>query len=250
MGRMTKAAPETLGEPSYVWRAGQERRLAMIARWAPLKDARVLVVGCGLGLYAIEIRKRHTPHVHALDVEYTRVQEAHKRIPHAIVAEAEALPYPADAFDVVLSNEVLEHVRDDRASMAEMARVARPGGRIVIFCPNRWYPFETHGFYWRGVYHFGNIPAINYLPNRLRDRLAPHVRAYTYRGLMKLIDGLPVRVLHHRRIFGGYDNLAARLGPIGRLMRRILYTLEGSPLDWWGLSHLLILEKNTSSMDS
>ena len=37
------------GEPSYVWRAGQERRLQMIATWTTLEQATVLVAGCGVG---------------------------------------------------------------------------------------------------------------------------------------------------------------------------------------------------------
>src|SRR5690606_26208157 len=125
---------------------------------------------------------------------------------------AEAIPYPDNRFDTILSHEVLEHVDDDRAAVREMVRVLRPGGRIIIFAPNRWYPFETHGHYWRGKYHFGNTPLINYLPDPLRNRLAPHVRAYTGAGLRRLFDGCPVRIVTHRRIYGGYDNLIARLG--------------------------------------
>ena len=73
------------------------------------------------------------------------------------------------------------------------ARVTAPGGRIVMFCPNRFYPFETHGHYWRGEYHFGNTPLINYLPSALRDRFAPHVRAYSGAALKALFDdqGVP-----------------------------------------------------------
>lgn len=37
------------GNPSFVWRAGQERRLALVRRYAPLEGRRVLDVGCGLG---------------------------------------------------------------------------------------------------------------------------------------------------------------------------------------------------------
>jgi SAM-dependent methyltransferase len=193
----------TRGEPSYVWRSGQERRLAMIDRWAPLKGAHVLEIGCGLGMYAGQIMRRFTERVEAVDVEFARVAEARVEVPHVLVAAAEGLPYAADTFDVVLSNEVLEHVQDDRAAAGEMVRVARPAGRIVIFCPNRGYPFETHGHYWRGEYHFGNTPLINWLPDLVRDRLAPHVRVYTARSLRRLFDGEPVRVVHHGRIFGG-----------------------------------------------
>lgn len=231
------------GEPSYVWRAGQERRLAMIDRWARLPDADVLIAGCGVGMYASEIRKRYTPHVEAFDIEYERVIEAREDTPHALVAAAEHIPYADNLFDTILSHEVLEHVQDDRAAAREMVRVLKPGGRLVIFVPNRWYPFETHGHYWRGEYHFGNTPLINYLPDTLRNRLAPHVRAYTARGLRRLFEGCPVRVVVHQRVYGGYDNIIARLGAPGRIIRDTLYRFEGTPLDTFGLSHLLVIEK-------
>lgn len=231
------------GEPSYVWRAGQERRLQMIARHAKLENAFVLDAGCGVGMYTSQFRKRFTPHVEGFDFELERVKEAQPSTPHALVAAAEALPYPSNYFDTLLSHETIEHVADDREAMKEMVRVLKPGGRAVIFCPNRWYPFETHGHYWRGNYHFGNTPLINYLPDALRNRLAPHVRAYTKRGLLSLMDGLPARVVHHSRIYGGYDNIIARLGTPGKIIRYSLYAFEGTPLDVFGLSHLLVIEK-------
>jgi hypothetical protein len=113
----------------------------------------------------------------------------------------------------------------------------------LLFCPNRWYPVEQHGVYWRGRYVFGNIPLVNYLPNALRDKLAPHVRAYTGRGVRRLFAGLPVRVVQHRRIFGGYDNLVRRLGPLGRLIRWALHAAERTPLSVLGLSHFMVVEK-------
>ncbi len=231
------------GEPSYVWRSGQERRLRMIAQWAKLDGATILVDGCGVGTYASQFRQRFTPKVEALDIEPERVVEAQHETPHALVAAAEHLPYPANVFDLVFSGEVIEHVQDDRLSAGEMVRVTRPGGRIIIFCPNRWYPFETHGHYWRGVYHFGNTPLINYLPDFLRNRLAPHVRAYTARGLQALFTGEPVRIVKHSRIFGGYDNIVRRFPRAGRVLRAVLYVFEATPLRFFGLSHFLVLEK-------
>jgi SAM-dependent methyltransferase len=231
------------GVPSLVWRAGQERRLGMLAQLAQLQNARVLVHGIGVGMYAAQLRRRYTPHVEGFDIEFERVQEARAETPHALVAAAEHLPYQDAIFDTIFSHEVMEHVQDDRAAALEMVRVLKPGGRIVIFAPNRWYPFETHGHYWRGVYHFGNTPLINYLPDPLRNKLAPHVRAYTARGLRRLFEGCPVRVVHHTRVYGGYDNIIARLGTVGKVLRATLQGVEGTPLDVAGLSHLLVLEK-------
>lgn len=231
------------GEPSYVWRAGQERRLNLIARWAKLEGACVLIDGCGIGMYASQIHRRYTENVEAFDIEEARVAETRAEIPRAVIAAAENIPYPSNTFDTVLSHEVLEHVLDDRAAVGEIVRVLKPGGRVVIFLPNRWYPFETHGHYWRGKYHFGNTPLINYLPDPLRNRLAPHVHAYTKRGLLRLFEGLPVQQIHHERIYGGYDNIIARLGSPARFVRDVLYKLEGTILDTWALSHLLVMEK-------
>lgn len=245
---MTTTHPTTAalrGVPSQVWRAGQERRLQMIAQWAKLDHANVLIDGCGLGMYAAQIRQRYTPHVEAFDIEPNHVQITQQSTPHALLAAAEHLPYASHQFDTVLSHEVIEHVQDDRATAREMVRVLKPGGRIVLFCPNRWYPFETHGHYWRGDYHFGNTPLINYLPDVWRDKLAPHVRAYSKRAIRRLFDDLPVTIVHHSRIYGGYDNIIARIGKPAQWVRNALYTLENTPLDTWGLSHFMVIEKSS-----
>ena len=102
------------GEPSYVWRAGQERRLKMIAHWTQLDNAKVLEAGGGIGMYASQIRRRYTPHVECFDIELERAQEAKRDVPHVLVAAAEHLPYKSDYFDTILSSDVLEHVTDDR----------------------------------------------------------------------------------------------------------------------------------------
>jgi SAM-dependent methyltransferase len=233
------------GHPSYVWRLGQERRLEMIARAGRLAEgcgARVLVDGCGVGMYVRALR-RFTPHVYGLDIEPERVIEARQASPLVHVAAAEALPYPAATFDLVLSHEVLEHVADDKLAAQEIVRVLKAGGRAVIFAPNRAYPFETHGVFWRGEYHFGNVPLVNWLPDALRDKLAPHVRAYRARELRQLFAGLPVRLVTHTQIYPGYDNIVARRPRFGPPLRRLSYALEKTPLRRFGLSHLLVVER-------
>jgi SAM-dependent methyltransferase len=237
----------TRGVPSLVWRAGQERRFQLIRRWADLDGARVLVDGCGVGMYVRAIRAR-TPHVFGLDIECERVSEARQGVPdaHLHAAASERLPYRDGSLDVVLSHEVMEHVDDDRQMLVEAFRVLRDGGRLVLFCPNRLYPFETHGHYWRGQYHFGNTPFINWLPNHWRDQLAPHVKAYTSRDLGRLLEGIPARVVYHTRIYPGFDNVVASRPSLGRWLRRAMHALERTPLRAFGLSHFLVAAKMVS----
>ncbi len=66
------------------------------------------------------------------------------------------------------------------------------------------------------------------------------------RGLRRLFAGLPVRLVQHRRIFGGYDNLVQRLGPVGRLIRAALHAAERTPLSVLGLSHFVVVERVVS----
>lgn len=203
--------------------------------------SRVLDNGCGVGAYLEHLAGNAATAV-GIEYDFDRARQAARRAP-AGVAAGENLPFARSAFDLILSHEVLEHVADDRKAVEEIARVLRPGGRAVIFAPNRGYPFETHGVFWRGAYRFGNIPLVNYLPRRARDRLAPHVRAYASRDLERLVAGLPLRVVSRTIIYGGYDNLVARWGLLGRAVRAALQAAERTPLRAFGLSHVWVVEK-------
>ena len=232
------------GEPSYVWRAGQQRRLDMIVRAAGDRiRGNILENGCGVGMYVVHLSPFGGT-VIGLEYDFERAAEAGTNSPHIINAAGESIPLPSGAFELILSHEVIEHVQDDRAAIQEMVRTLKPGGRITLFCPNRGYPFETHGIYWNGKYFFGNKLFVNYLPRSLRDRLAPHVRVYSKKDLAKLFEGLPVKFVERTIIFGAYDNIIARFGPLGQFLRGVLQFLEKTPLKIFGLSHFWVIEKN------
>jgi SAM-dependent methyltransferase len=232
------------GEPSYVWRDGQERRLAMIVRAAGKRvTGNILENGCGVGMYIRHLDPLGGT-VYGLEYDFERAKAAATNSERVVNAAGEFLPLPAETFDLVVSHEVIEHVQDDMAAVHEMIRVLRPGGCVVLFCPNRGYPFETHGIYWQGIYHFGNKLFVNYLPHAWRNKLAPHVRIYSRGDLNKLFDGLPVKFIERSTIFGAYDNLIVRFGRLGKLLRGVLQFLENTPLQGFGLSHFWVIEKS------
>ena len=242
------------GEPSYFWREGQERRLRMIVEAAGERaKGAVLDDGCGIGAY-LERLGSEASRACGIEFDLERAVAAGRRLGQALAggaviacARGERMPFAASTFDLVLSHEVIEHVLDDRAAIAEIVRVLKPGGRLALFTPNRGYPFETHGVYFRNRYRFGNIPLVNYLPRRWRDKLAPHVRAYSARDLNRLLDGLPIHRIHQDILFGGYDNVIAHWPRFGRLLRATLQRLERTPLHLFGLSHFWVLEKDGAS---
>jgi SAM-dependent methyltransferase len=113
---------------------------------------RVLDMGCGAGRHAFEMYRRGAD-VIALDQnadELSTVSEwfAAMREEGSVPAGAEAdvkqgdalnLPFPDGEFDRVVAAEVLEHIPDDGAAIAELARVLRPGGTLAVTVP-RWLP--------------------------------------------------------------------------------------------------------------
>src|SRR5258706_1171802 len=239
------------GEPSYVWRAGQQRRLEMIIHAAGERmKGNILENGCGVGMYVEHIAPFGGTIV-GLEYDFERAAEAAINSPHILNAAGEFLPLPSAMFDLILSHEVIEHVQNDRSAICEMVRVLRspdpvsgkPGGRAIIFCPNCGYPFETHGLYWKDTYYFGNKLFINYLPRSLRDKLAPHVRVYSTSDMHKLFEGLPIKLIEQTIVFGAYDNIIARFGALGKILRGILQLMEKTPLKVFGLSHFWVVEK-------
>jgi SAM-dependent methyltransferase len=233
-----------LGHASQVWTRGLERRLGLIRRHVPLGGRRILDIGCGAGAFVRRLQE-YSPAVYGVDIDAESVTEGGAQVPNLALAVGEHLPYKDGTFDVALLHEVIEHVDDDLRTLREAARVLAPGGRVVVFCPNRLYPFETHGVFLGRRYVFGNIPFVNYLPDAARDRLAPHARVYTRGRLRRLYRRAGLRPLVHTYVFPGFDHVAARSRLASRALRYFLYPLERSPLRIFGLSHFVVLSRDS-----
>src|SRR5690349_2719640 len=96
---MEKAALR--GEPSYVWRAGQQRRLDMIVHAAQERmQGTILENGCGVGMY-IEHMAPFGGRIFGLEYDFERAAEAVVRSPGIVNAAGEYLPYPAGTFDLI-----------------------------------------------------------------------------------------------------------------------------------------------------
>jgi 2-polyprenyl-6-hydroxyphenyl methylase/3-demethylubiquinone-9 3-methyltransferase len=118
-------------------------RLRYIEQTAVLSGARVLDVGCGGGILSEAMAKRGANVLGidlsqaVLDVAELHALEGQLQIQYrAIAAEELAAAQPA-AFDLVTCMEMLEHVPDPAAALGALARLARPGGEVVVSTLNR-----------------------------------------------------------------------------------------------------------------
>lgn len=105
---------------------------------ASCRGARVLDAGAGEGYGAAAIRAAGAREVVALDYDAAAI--AHVRDTYglpAVRANLVALPFNAEAFDLVISLQTIEHVWDQPLFAAECARVLAPAGRLLISTPNR-----------------------------------------------------------------------------------------------------------------
>ncbi|MDH4176362.1 MAG: methyltransferase domain-containing protein [Thermoleophilia bacterium] len=146
---MSGAEPRELTDPAYVRRQyaseqGLATRRAIYANAAgpdahevvldAVREAApgsVLDVGCGEGELAERIQGELGATVVAIDQSARMVEISRARGVDAGVADAQRLPFEDGEFDVVLAAWVLHHVRDIPATLVELRRVLRPGGRLV-----------------------------------------------------------------------------------------------------------------------
>jgi SAM-dependent methyltransferase len=111
--------------------AGPDAREIALEAVAAATPLRVLEVGCGWGAFAVRIAEAASAEVVALDVSPRMVTLARERGVDARVGDVQALPFEDSAFDCVVANWMLYHVPDLDRALSEIARVLRPGGRLV-----------------------------------------------------------------------------------------------------------------------
>lgn len=99
----------------------------------------VVDVGCGAGttVKALVPKVKTAIGVDLIDLGFRKHRSAHLNL---LQASAYDLPFPSDTIDVATSRWMFEHIAHPEAAIAELARVLRPGGRMLIVVPNAHHP--------------------------------------------------------------------------------------------------------------
>ncbi len=167
--------------PSYLNRYLHVRRLLRPGK-------RLLNVGCGKGAFNSHVSDRFDDII-GVDINATDIHHAQSLSPMTyIVMDAKALSFPSCSFDAVICIETIEHIDNAKQAIAELVRVLRPGGQLVLSFPHTKYPWT--------------YDPINAL---LRTRFGFGAHAYGHTALphevmiIEMLEkaGLHVRAVHH-----------------------------------------------------
>ncbi len=104
------------------------------------KDSKVVEIGCGTGFTTAEIVRRvGEENVTAVDLTPEQMIKAIKRFPKAnfLRGDAENLPFRDASFDASISAGSIEYWPNPQRGIEEMARVTKPGGKVVILAPRK-----------------------------------------------------------------------------------------------------------------
>ncbi|NUM56865.1 MAG: class I SAM-dependent methyltransferase [Candidatus Hydrogenedentes bacterium] len=154
---MESTSEEYAGEQAESWRRFYD---AYLKPWVQREGARrVLEVGCGMGL---GIRYMRDDGIEAYGIDIPCLARFWKRAgndpAHFINCDGARMPFADDYFDAVYTLGTIEHIgtkvghytlennyRETRVAFAkELLRVTRPGGRVLVTCPNKSFPIDIH----------------------------------------------------------------------------------------------------------
>jgi ubiquinone/menaquinone biosynthesis C-methylase UbiE len=229
------------------------RRLSMIQRCCDVAGKRVIDCGCGAGEYVMALKGLGAD---AWGVEYDQTKLRSFKSKHAglscvCAGDLSQLGFQTATFDLALLNEVLEHVPDDRAALLEIHRVLKDDGTLLLFSPNRLYPFETHGVTLRStsrrVPHY--LPFVPYLPLSVGNRLFSYwARNYWPRELRRLVTGTGFRILSTGYMWQTFEaisgNQPAIITAMAPWLRQAAAVLETVPcVRNLGVSQVIVARK-------
>jgi SAM-dependent methyltransferase len=119
-----------------------DARTPLVAAVVAAQPRRILEVGCGWGALADWVGRETGAEVVAVDLSPRMVELAREGGVEAQVGDVQDLPFADDEFDVAIAAWMLYHVPDLDRGIAELARVLRPGGRLVVATNSRFHLLE------------------------------------------------------------------------------------------------------------
>lgn len=219
-----KLYPELYRVEENHWWHRQKRLVirTLLKRYCP-KPGKVLDVGCGAGKILIELQDQGWE-THGVDTILTQGKQRGLTL-KKVNLQTEPLPFPANYFDAVICLDTLEHIQDDGRLAAEMARVVKKPGAVIISVPAYQWLFS----YWDTMLgHFRRYNRRRLLQALPQKRLQPLLISYYFSFLLP--PAVLVRLV--KAIFGQKQRSDFTTDPLPALTHGLVSLLGQLEL-WW-----------------
>jgi SAM-dependent methyltransferase len=210
------ALEERISNRHYVSNAEFERSAKVFTRRLVPDDTplRILDVGCGTGLNAQHLAaKGHT--VVGLDLSPVAIERFRQKGFEGFVCDIEkesGAPFSSCSFDLIFASEVIEHIADTETFLAELNRLVRPGGVLVLSTPNSaFWPYRILGVLGRTASEYQH---------------PGHVRFFSRRYLANALEsaGFAIEAISARHI---YCICGSGVGdPLAPLLKLLRFNIE------------------------
>jgi SAM-dependent methyltransferase len=196
------------------------RQAQMLAGVLAGRDGRqrIVDVGCGEGTATCRV-KRLDPANTVIGIDWSAMALAQARARGVLVVQGgiDGLPLPDASVDVVIMSELIEHLVDPDGAVAEVRRVLRPGGSLLLSTPNlaAWYNRALLAAGVQPVFSEVSLRGIYGRPGRV---VAGHLRLFTRRALTEFLAASGFRCV---TVAGArYHDVPRPLGPLDRAFCR------------------------------
>lgn len=231
-----------------------EKRLHFLEGFIVPGQTKLLDCGCGAGEYVNALSQQFQIDAWGIEYSEAKVIQAKQSNPFSqriSQGDIQNIQYSDNTFDVALLNEVLEHVPNELASLQEVHRVLKVNGVLILFSPNRWFPFETHGVYIKGSQRKipPYTPFIPYIPVRIGQTFFDYwARNYWPQELQTIIKGAGFQISERHYLWQTFENISGSQPFLIRntkpVLRQVANLCEKTPLvRRLGVSQVIVAKK-------
>jgi len=213
------------GKPAAFGQEIVRRRFRLAQQLASFQNKLVLDFGCGNGAQTVAFAESGCKIV-AVDIDEEDLTTLRRKVYEEKIRSIQPLRYGGahlplvdNAFDLVLSFEVLEHVPNEAAALREIHRVLKPGGEIIFSVPNKGWIFETHGAH-LPLLPWHRVPFFSWLPQFIHRRFAK-ARIYRKRDIVRLLQRHGFEILRTQYVTAPMDVI--KQPQLKKLLRNLFF---------------------------
>ncbi len=161
-------------------------------RYIPREARRILEIGCGEGNFAAHLKKDLSAEVWGIEYDAGQAEVARKKLDRVFSGDVVMFlaELPPHYFDVIVCNDVLEHLTDPYSVLTHLKNNLTPTGRVVSSLPNIRF--------FRNFFDFVFHKNWDYTDNGIMDKT--HYRFFTVKSIPKMYNALGYEVLIHEGI--------------------------------------------------